>query len=300
MALVAGWGVARGLAFTPWPLAAGLVSAAFPLAAAAALAVPFIAARNRRNYFFVALLVGLAAADTVFTLSVTGHIALAPQWALRIGLDLMLFIVAVMAGRVVPMFTNNAVPGARASRHPRLEQAVLGSLLALVAVDLVPQASAALPATLLVFAAVAHAARWWRWQPWQTRGTPILWVLHLAYAWVPLHLLLRAAAAFDWVPPSTATHALTTGVIGGLVIGMVTRTARGHTGRPLRADRADVAAYALVAAAALARVLGPWLAPVAAPQWIVAAALLWSAGFGLYAVHYWPVLSRPRLDGRPG
>jgi uncharacterized protein involved in response to NO len=63
-----------------------------------------------------------------------------------------------------------------------------------------------------------------------------VWVLHAAYLWIPVHLTLRAAAALGWVPASPATHALTVGAIGGMIIGMITRTARGHTGRPLRAD----------------------------------------------------------------
>jgi uncharacterized protein involved in response to NO len=29
-------------------------------------------------------------------------------------------------------------------------------------------------------------------------------------------------------------------------------------------------------------------------------ALLWAAAFGVYAVRYWPVLTRSRLDGKPG
>ncbi|WP_353615082.1 NnrS family protein [Paracidovorax konjaci] len=33
---------------------------------------------------------------------------------------------------------------------------------------------------------------------------------------------------------------------------------------------------------------------------VLVSATLWSMGFGLYALRYWPVLSRPRLDGRPG
>ena len=100
--------------------------------------------------------------------------------------------------------------------------------------------------------------------------------------------------------PSVATHALTVGAVGGLVIGMMTRTARGHTGRLLKADRCEVACYLLVAAAAAVRVLLPLAAPGQAVHAALASALLWSAGFGLYALRYWPVLSRPRIDGRPG
>jgi uncharacterized protein involved in response to NO len=150
------------------------------------------------------------------------------------------------------------------------------------------------------FAMAAHLMRWWLWQPWTTLRTPIVWVLHLAYAWIPVHLVLRALASGGVVSPSIAVHALTVGAIGGLIIGMMTRTARGHTGRPLRASGWDVACYLLVAAAAFVRVLVPWLAPQWTVQSVLVSAALWSAGFGLYAVAYWNVLTRPRLDGKPG
>ena len=92
------------------------------------------------------------------------------------------------------------------------------------------------------------------------------------------------------------------GAIGGLIIGMMTRTARGHTGRPLRADRADVACYVLVLAAALVRVLraAAGARPAGPCRAVLLSAALWSAGFALYALRYWPVLTRARLDGKPG
>ena len=118
--------------------------------------------------------------------------------------------------------------------------------------------------------------------------------------WIPLHLALRAAAELGWISDSTATHALTVGAIGGLVIGMMTRIARGHTARSLRADRFDIACYAFVLMAALVRVGVPLAAPAWSVHAVICSAGLWSAGFALYAVRYWPVLTRPRLDGKPG
>ena len=52
--------------------------------------------------------------------------------------------------------------------------------------------------------------------------------------------------------------------------------------------------------AAVVRVGVPLAAPARTVGAVLASAALWSAGFGLYAVRYWPVLTRPRLDGRPG
>jgi uncharacterized protein involved in response to NO len=115
-----------------------------------------------------------------------------------------------------------------------------------------------------------------------------------------VHLALRAAAEFGALGGSVATHALTVGAAGGLIIGMMTRTSRGHTARPLRADRFDVACYVLVLLAALVRVLVPLALPAWTVHAIVCSAGLWSAGFALFALRYAPSLIRPRLDGKPG
>jgi uncharacterized protein involved in response to NO len=128
----------------------------------------------------------------------------------------------------------------------------------------------------------------------------MVWILHAAYAWIVVHLALRGAAALDLVPAPLATHALTIGAIGGLTIGMMTRTARGHTGRRLAADRVDIACYALVMLAALTRVAGPLLMPQAYRATVIAAGVSWSIGFALYALAYAPSLINARPDGKPG
>lgn len=300
LALLAGlWLLARVLVLTPWAWAAAAANVAFPLASAIALAIPFYRSRNRRNYFFVALLALMAIAAGFVHATQLGF-ARVPAWAgIQLALDVVLFIVVVMGGRVIPMFTNNGVPGTSASRRAWLEKASLGLVLALAAAD-----AAQLPAPVLVVVAsaagLAHTARWLLWQPWKTLRVPLVWVLHVAYAFVALHLMLRAAAALDALPATLATHALTVGAIGTIIIGMMTRTARGHTGRPLKADRFDVACYVLVIAAALLRVGLPWAVPALTLHAVLCSAALWSAGFGLYAVRYWPVLIRVRLDGKPG
>ncbi len=298
-ALVLLWLAARVLVLTPYGWLAAAANIAFPIAAAIGIARPFIAARNRRNYFFIALLLLMGVASGLVHLAQLGVLAMPPWAGLQIGLDVVLFIVAVMAGRVVPMFTNNGVPGAGAVRHATVEKVALGAVLVLLAADAIGLKGAGM-AAIAAIAALAHAARWLLWRPWKTTRAPLVWVLHAAYAWVPIHLALRALAEFGLVAPSMATHALTVGAIGGIIIGMITRTARGHTARPLRADRFDVACYALVLLAALSRVALPLALPGLTLLAIQASALFWCAGFGLYAVRYWPVLTRARLDGQPG
>jgi len=293
------WLAARVLLLTRWQVTAAAANVAFPLVAALCLAVPFWRARNQRNYFFVGLLLLFAVCSAWVHAQRLGWTASNAWGGLQLGLNMLLFIMVVIAGRVLPMFTNNAAPGANATRRAWLEKLSLGLVLALLAADLAGL-DAPWSIALALPAAAAHGVRWWLWQPWKTLRQPLLWVLHLAYLWIPVHFLLRALAAMGWVPVSVGIHALTVGAAGGLIIGMITRTALGHTGRPLRAGRGEVACYLLIAAAALVRVLLPLLLPALTLQAMVLSSLLWALGFGLYALLYWPILSRPRLDGQPG
>jgi uncharacterized protein involved in response to NO len=299
IALCALWLAGRLLVLTPYGVVAALTSAAFPVAVAIAIAVPLAQSANRRNYFFVGLLVLLGAADLVFQLALLGVLDLPARPGLQAGLDVILFVMAVMGGRVIPMFTNNGVRGANARRHATVEKVALGGILALLVADVLPTPAPALALVALV-CAVAHAARLALWDSGKTLRTPIVWILHAAYAWIVIHLALRALAAVGWVPEPLATHALAIGAIGGLTLGMMTRTARGHTARPLEADDWEVACYVLVQLAAAVRVLGPLVAPSVYLASVVVSGALWSAAFGLYFVRYWPILTRPRLDGKQG
>jgi uncharacterized protein involved in response to NO len=292
--LAALWVAGRVLVLTPYA-----IGAAFPLAVAVAIGVPLVRSRNKRNYFFIALMVMAGAAVLAFHLSMLGRVSRPPEAALQLGLDIVLFVVAVVAGRVVPMFTNNAVPAARADRLPALERAALASILALLAADAFAFPAAAIAAIALV-AALLHGARLARWHGWRAGHEPLVWILHASYAWIVVHLVLRAAAAAGMVAAPLAIHALTVGAIGGMTLGMMTRTARGHTARALRTGRMETAAYALVIAAAAIRVFGPLLVPADYRLTVALSGACWSLAFAIYAVGYFPILTRARADGKPG
>jgi uncharacterized protein involved in response to NO len=283
------WVLARVLALHSLPIAAW-ADLAFALSVAIGIGRPLVASGNRRNWFFIALVLVLGLASIAFTRY--------SRIGLFVGLDVVLFIMAVMGGRVIPAFTNNAIPGAGARRHPVVESAALGSLVLLIAADLL---ELFLPAAILcLIAAGLHAVRLALWSPWATRTRPILWILHVSYAWIVVHLVLRGLTGFDLVASGLATHALTVGAIGGLTLGMMTRTSRGHTARPLKVGAAEVSAYALVQVAALVRVFLPLVFPDAYVGLIVASGALWFAAFALFTLVYLPILTRPRLDGQPG
>ena len=290
LAAIAALWVAARVAGYGWPLAGSVLDMLFALAVAWGIGRPLVRSGNRRNWFFIVLVLVLGAASIGFLWL--------PGTGLAIALDVVLFIMAVMGGRVIPAFTNNAIPGAGARRNQWLEYAALGSVLALLVADVADLGRMA--ASVALAAALLHAARLALWAPWATRTRPILWILHVSYAWIVLHLALRGLAGFDLVVPGLATHALTVGAIGGLTLGMMTRTARGHTGRPLQVGRLEIAAYVLVQVAAVARALLPLALPGAYVALVAASAAPWCAAFALYVVVYLPILTRARLDGKPG
>jgi uncharacterized protein involved in response to NO len=84
------------------------------------------------------------------------------------------------------------------------------------------------------------------------------------------------------------------------VLGITSRVALGHTGRELRAAPIIVLAYASVLIGAAVRVFGPVVAPLAYKQTVVIGGSLWALAFVLFLVHYTPILTRPRPDGKPG
>jgi uncharacterized protein involved in response to NO len=298
-AIAALWLCGRILALTPWTSLAGAADIAFAVAAAIGIGVPLVSSGNRRNYFFIVLIALFGAANLAFHLAKASIIDLQPAYLMQLALDLILFVMSVMGGRVIPMFTASAVPGSKPTRHALIERIALGSILAMITADAL-SASGSIIAGVASLAALAHAVRLALWQPWLTLRRPILWILHASYGWVVIHLALRAFASLDIVPASLATHALTVGAIGGMTLGMMTRTARGHTGRTLQVGPAETACYSLVQLAAVVRVL----VPIAVPAWyfsaVTVSGLLWFAAFALFTAAYWPILTRPRVDGKPG
>jgi len=127
-----------------------------------------------------------------------------------------------------------------------------------------------------------------------------LWIMHLSYAWIAAGLLLLALAQWQLVGASAGFHALTVGSMAGLILGMMTRTTLGHTGRPLKAGRAEHLMFVLIQLSALSRVLSAlgWESAVGAV--LLFSAVCWSLAFGVYALAYRPYLTRGRIDGKAG
>lgn len=282
----------------PYSVYAVLDMALLPLVAAILVNV-LLRAGNHRNLPLALILALLASANLIFHLAVMGVLqvpAIAPLYA---GLALIVMIESVMAGRVIPAFTMAVTPGLKLVAVVWIERATLGATALGLALWVFAPASI-VGLVVLALASALHVRRLLRWQPAVTLKRPILWILHAAYAWIPVGLALLALAQTGLVPVSAGVHALAVGATGGLIIGMITRTARGHTGRPLMASKAEVLAYALVMSAAVLRVLLPLVAPSLYGYALVGAAAAWSSAFVIYLWLFTPWLMSTRLDGKDG
>jgi len=267
--------------------------------AALAIARVLWRANSRRQYFVVAILVLLSLCNLVFHLGRLGLLAIDPLAALHAALGVIVLLETIMAGRVVPSFTASAIKGVVQWQRPWLNRLAIASTgIALLVWIVLPTARWGALVSLL--AAALQLVRCAGWNPWATRRIPLLWVLHASHLWIPLGLSLLASAQWGWLPASAGVHALTIGATGGLIIGMITRTALGHTGRMLVVGRIETAAYVLVQLAAMARVLTLAAIPAAATVGIHFAATAWTIAFLLYLWRYLPFLLRARLDGQPG
>jgi uncharacterized protein involved in response to NO len=303
LALAALWAVGRICMVLAATLPRGVPAAvdlAFLPLLGSALARPLASARNRRNFVMLMVLAALFAANVIVHLSALGLVpAAAARTACLAGIDVVVLLILIIAGRVLPMFTRNATGVSSIKSRPLLDILTLVGMAMLTIVDAAAPESVA-SASLAGVVGVLAVARAWGWRTRQVARHPLLWILHAGHGWVSAGLLLRAAAGLQVVPPSLATHALTVGAIGSLTLGMMARVALGHTGRALRASRAVTVAFTAMTAAAFARVFVPLLRP----EWyfiaLLAAGGLWTAAFLVYLAVYVPVLTSPRVDGKAG
>ncbi|WP_417702368.1 NnrS family protein [Pseudomonas sp.] len=278
-----------------------LFNLAFLLAVAGVMARLLWAVRQRRNYPIVLVLMLLAAVDL---LSLLGVLLQYDAWQ-RQGSQAAIWLVAAMmtliGGRVIPFFTQRSL-GRLEMVQPRawLDLALLvGTLLLALLMGsgllLQPHWGGAV---LLLALGLGHGIRLGRWFDRGLLRVPLLWSLHLAYAWMVLACLgLALWHAGVAVPFSQVLHALTVGAMAGLILAMLARVSLGHTGRPLQLPRGFAVAFALLNLAALLRVLGVSFAYQPA-LWL--AALAWVLAFAQFLFCYGPMLCRTRADGHPG
>jgi len=281
------------VAAAAWP---AVVDSLFLFVMAAVVWREVLAGRNWRNVPVAMIVTVLALANAGFHLEAgAGGVA---NLSTRLGLSVISLLIALIGGRVTPSFTRNwqlkrggPLP-AVAGRFDTMTLIVTAA--GLLAWSLSPSHLAA-GATLLL-AGVLNLIRLARWRGAATLAEPLVLILHIGYLWLASGLVLLglAVVAPTHVLPSVGVHALTAGAIGVMTLAIMTRSSRGHTGRPLTAGKAEVLIYGLINAAALTRVVGG-LIPVAYHPLLIVSVGLWSAAFLAFVISYAPVLLTPRL-----
>ena len=275
------------------------VDIAFLPVLAITLSVPVVRSRQKHNLVFLFLLAALAVANLMVHLQVLGFTQATGKPGIHFAVYLIVFLIAILGGRVIPFFTEKGIAGASTRQWKTVEFLSLGSLIVLMVFDLIDAAPSAL-VLVAILAAIGHGIRLYGWYQKGVWSAPLLWVLHLGYAWLVAGFVLKALSAAGLVNPALAIHAFTTGGIGTITLGMMARVSLGHTGRPLRIGTPMTWAFVLISLAGLCRVLLPLIAPGRYGEWISLAGTLWSAAFMLFVIAYARVLVQPRIDGRPG
>lgn len=265
------------------------------------LARPLLAANNRKNFVMLAVLALLWGTNLAMHLQALGLLGDEDgRRAAVVGVDAVVLLMLVIAGRVFPMFTRNATGVTTIRSIPWLDRTCAIAMLSLTVSDVLGFEQNAAASWLALSTGFVAAARAAHWGTRHVLRTPLLWVLHAGYGWLILGLLLRGAGPLLGWPSSSALHALTVGAIGSLTLGMMARVALGHTGRMLAAPAQMALAFAAISLSAAARVLVPLLAPARYTDGLLAAAVLWTLAFGLFLGCYTPILLQPRVDGKAG
>ena len=300
------WLAARLAPFLSLPgaLIAVLDLAFFPLLALA-LVRPLWRGDNRTNRVFLILFAGMTLAALLVHLEALGISATTARTGDRLMLDLAVLTLLIVAGRVMPFFTERAVAGSRPRTRRWVEVATFSLAVALtlahLSAGLLGAGALGLPVAVLAAGlAGVQALRLWGWHHAGAWRNSMLAVLYAGYLWLVLGLALDALAGLGWLPPFPALHALTAGAFGVFTLGMMARVTLGHTGREVRGDILTSVAFLLINAAALARVLPPLVDPGAYATWLPISGVLWMLAFGTFLWVYAPMLLRPRIDGRPG
>ena len=276
-----------------------LVDLTFLPVVAIGIGVPLVRKNEKRNLVFLLLLAGLFVANLQVHLDLLGYGQQLAGIGVFLGLHIVILLIVIMGGRVIPFFTERALQGVAIKRRQVIEWLAPISALAFLCAELF-RADTFIVGACAALAAVVNGIRLASWYTHRFWRVPLLWVLHLGYGWIVAGFCLEAAVAFGAIPPQSTTHAFTAGAIGVLTLGMMARVALGHTARPLRVGTVMAVAFGLVNLSAFLRALLPIWYPERLSEFVVLSGALWCIAFFIFVVIYTPILTQPRIDGRPG
>ncbi|WGW05623.1 NnrS family protein [Tropicibacter oceani] len=296
-ALFALWGAGRIAVLVSALLPDGvapMLDLGFPLVLGAVILREIVAGKNWHNLIVLALLAVFALANALFHLEAAGSGHAAQGLGLRLGVATAIMMIAVIGGRIIPSFTRNWLARQDSAHRPvppmqSFDKVVLVlSVAALLLWTALPEAR--VTAAALVVLGALHLVRLSRWQGLRTGAEPLVWVLHLSYAFIPLGAMamgLGILTGAAWL--AGAQHLWMTGAVGAMTLAVMTRATLGHTGRALHAGGLTLTVYLALFGAAAAR-----LGASEVPALTHVAGGLWLLAFGGFVLGYGPLLLRPK------
>lgn len=280
------------------PAIAAIVDSGFYFLLASVAGREVLQAKNR-NLPVVGLVLLFGIANLLDHLSAGGEIA-DPEIAWKIAVALVTIMISLIGGRIVPSFTRNWLAKHGVSQglpgQPGPFDLAVVAVTALAFVAWLAAPGSRLCGILFALAAVGQAVRLGRWKGWRAGRDPLVLILHVGYAWLPIGIgLLAAAQLGTTIAQSAAIHALTAGAMATMILAVMTRASLGHTGRELRASGATVLCYALVTIGALLRVASA-LGWVDYRLGMFVGGAAWIGAFVTFLIAYAPVLFGSRLE----
>ena len=150
-------------------------------------------------------------------------------------------------------------------------------------------------------AGVIFTVQVYRWWYKAVLKEPMLWILFAGYLFTGLGLIAIGASYFHSSFLNLGVHLIGVGGIGVLTLGMMARTALGHTGNSIYPPPKSVpVAFWLMIAATVIRIIATFVSGTGYTHSIRTSAVLFALSLLLYAWKYIPWLIRPRADGKPG
>lgn len=264
----------------------------FLLFAAMGMGRAVLKSASRRNYGVPIVLVALAVSNLAYLAAAHAGDFVRVMQYFYVGFVCMAILVLLVGRRVIPFFAMRAVHGMTIPMLTDVGHWQLG--LSGVAVVLLVFSQPHLASIPLAAAGGIAIYQVVAWRPLQVLKQPILWILYAGYFFTGIGLILVALrTVMPSLPSVLPIHTIAMGGFSVLIMGMITRTALGHLGRPLALSANMIRCYWLVLAAAWVRLMAIAYWPLA--EILVSfAAVLWVGAFGLYLREFYPMMIRPR------
>ncbi|MFT6557683.1 NnrS family protein [Sneathiella sp.] len=300
LSMVTLWLMGRGAIFFSahigW-IGALVIDGAFLCTLWAAISIEILKGRNWRNLKILIPLSFLTGSNILFHLE--AHYGGSAEYSKRIALAAIIAFILLIGGRIIPSFTRNWLVKFNPGRLPHpfalYEKITLVfSIVTLFGWFLFPNNH--LVGLLFWAAAILLVGQLFRWAGNRALKAPLVLVLHSSYFFIPLGFMLMGGAILfpSAVSPVAGIHALGTGAAANMILSVMVRSTKGHTGRTLRMEFADYAIFGSILFSAITRIASA-LFPDQEFFLLEISVLLWVIAFLGFAAAYSGALLNPKV-----